>query len=94
MYNAIVTKIRVSDHPNADRLQIGHCCGSQVIVGLSVEDNELGIFFPCDGQLSEEFAAANDLVAYKDPETGANKGGFFAANRRVRASDRDWETIT
>jgi hypothetical protein len=84
-YKAIVTKIQVRPHPNADRLQIGSCCGSQVIVGMETKNGDLGVFFPVDGQLSEEFCQANDLVARYD-ETGKKIGGqFFDEKRRVKA---------
>lgn len=91
MYQAIVCRIKVRPHPNADRLQLGEAHGYQVIVGLDTEDNELGIFFPCDGQLSEAFATSNDLIGYTD-EAGNKKGGYFAKNCRVRAHWRTVET--
>jgi RNA ligase (TIGR02306 family) len=84
-YEAIVGRIRVFPHPNADRLQLGMVYGSQVIVGKETQTGDLGIFFGTDGQLSQRFAEANDLVARKCPTTGEAAGGFFAPNRRVRA---------
>jgi hypothetical protein len=80
---AIVAPITVSKHPNADRLQLGHVLGSQVVVGMDVKDGDVGIFFPEGLQLSEEYAGANDLVRRKDAN-GNPAGGFFEANRRVR----------
>jgi len=85
MYHAVVCRIKTHPHPNADRIQLGTCLGNQVVVGLDTQDGELGVFFRTDGQLSAEFAAANDLIRRKDPVTGARAGGFFEANRRVRA---------
>jgi hypothetical protein len=85
MYSAIVTKIKTRPHPNADRLLLGLCHGYQVVVGLNTQDGDLGVFFASDGQLSQEMCDANDLVGYNDTETGEKKGGFFPANRRVRA---------
>ena len=84
MYNAIVTRINVRPHPNADRLQLGTCFGNQVVIGLDVIDGELGLFFPTDGQLSEKFAKANDLIRRKD-ENGNSVGGMFEENRKVRS---------
>jgi hypothetical protein len=83
-YNAIVTKISTRPHPNADKLKLGTCFGNQVVIGLETEDGELGLFFPTDGQLSEEFAKANDLIRRKDPE-GNKAGGMFEENRRIRS---------
>ena len=83
-YKAVITKIKVREHPNADRIQIGTCLHEDVIVGKNVKDGDLGIFFPLDSQLSLEFAQKNDLIRRKD-ENGNAAGGFFEENRRVRA---------
>jgi len=71
-------------HPNADRIQLATVANNQVVVGLDAEIGQLGVFFPSDGQLSMEFATANDLIRRRDPETGVITGGFFEKNRRVR----------
>ena len=85
-YTAIVCKLtNVRPHPNADRLQLATVYGHQIIVGLDYVEGQIGVFFRTDGQLSEEFAKANDLVQYTDPVTGERRGGFFPKNRRVRA---------
>ncbi len=84
-YSAVVCKITVRPHPDADRLQIGTVCCVNVIVGLDTKEGDIGLYFAPDGQLSEEFAEANDLVGKTDPETGKKTGGYFGKNRRVRA---------
>src|SRR3990167_315692 len=84
-YKAIVCRIHVRPHPNADRLQLGLVLGNQVVVGLDTQDGDMGAFFPTDGQLSESFAKEHDLVGYTDPVIGKRAGGYFAANRRVRS---------
>lgn len=83
-YEAVVTRIYPQPHPNADRLQIAELFGDTVVVGLEVQAGDLGVFFPPDGQLSEEFAQANDLIRRKNAD-GSNAGGMFDANRKVRA---------
>lgn len=83
MYQAMVARVRTRPHPNADRIQLADVCEHTVIVGKDVQNDQLGIFFPPEGQLSEEFAEANNLVRRKD-EHGNNVGGFFEPNRRVR----------
>jgi hypothetical protein len=100
-YTALICRARTRKHPNADRLQLADCHGYQVVVGPETMDGELGVFFATDGQLSEEYAKANDCVGYKDPETGEKRGGYFAANRRVRSqkfrgerSDGYWAPIS
>lgn len=84
-YNAIVCRIKVRSHPNADRLKIGMAAGHQVVVGIDTEDNDLGVFFPTDGQLSEEFCAANRLLSEYDDQGVLVHKGYFDKNRRVRA---------
>lgn len=85
MYKAVITKLtNVRPHGNADRLQLATVLGNQVVVGLDNYEGQLGIFFPTDGQLSEEYANANDLVGYTD-ENGIRQGGFFCSKRRVRS---------
>lgn len=81
-YTAFITRIKnLHPHPNADRLQIGECFGNQIVVSLEYTDNQLGIYFPSDGQLSVEFAEVNNLLRKKD-ENGNNIGGYMDANKR------------
>ena len=81
-YTAFITRIKnLQQHPNADRLQMGECFGNTVIVSMEYEDNQLGIYFPSDGQLSVEFAEANNLLRKKD-EAGNNIGGYMDPDKR------------
>lgn len=86
MYNAYITRIKnLRKHPNADRLQLGECFGNTVVVSMEYTDNQLGIYFPSDGQLSVEFAEANNLLRKKD-DAGNNIGGYMDPDKRnVRA---------
>ena len=82
MYNAYITRIKnLHKHPNADRLQIGECFGNAVIVSMEYVDNQLGVYFPSDGQLSVEFAEANNLLRKKD-DAGNNIGGYMDPDKR------------
>lgn len=81
-YNAYITTLKnVRKHPNADRLQLAECFGNTVCVGLDYVEGEPGIYFPTDGQLSEEFATVNNLVRKKD-DAGNNIGGYMDASKR------------
>ena len=86
-YSAIVTKLKnVRPHPNADRVKLATCCGNQVVIGLDHQEDEVGIYFACDGVLSHEFCSNNNL--YRDKFLNKNPDsnpGMFDANRRVRA---------
>ena len=85
-YAAYITTLKnVRPHPNADRLLLADCFGNTVCVGLDYAEGELGIYFPTDGQLSEEFATVNNLVRKKD-DAGNNIGGYMdPAKRNVQA---------
>ena len=82
MYNAYITRIKnLHKHPNADKLKIGECFGNAVIVSMEYEDNQLGVYFPSDGQLSVEFAETNNLLRKKD-DAGNNIGGYMDPDKR------------
>ena len=81
-YTAFITRIKnLRPHPNADRLRMGECFGNTVIVSLEYVDNQLGVYFPSDGQVSTEFAEANNLLRKKD-ENGNNIGGYMDPDKR------------
>lgn len=82
-YTGVVTRIKVREHPKADKLALGQFGAYQVVVGKETPDLTLGVFFAVDGQLSEEFCKVHDLITRKD-EQGNRVGGYFAENRKVR----------
>ena len=82
MYKAYITRIKnLRPAVNADRLQLGECFGNTVCVNLNFVDNQLGIYFPSDGQLSVEFATVNNLLRQKD-EDGNQTGGYMDPEKR------------
>ena len=81
-YCGYITRLKnVRKHSNADRLQLADCFGNTVIVGLDYTEGQLGVYFPVDGQLSEEFCKVNDLVRRKD-ENGNPAGGYLDPDKR------------
>ena len=63
MYCAYITSLTgLHKHSNADRLQCATVFGNNVIVDLSYYEGQRVIYFPVDGQLSEEFANDNNLI--------------------------------
>ncbi len=86
MYCAYITTIKeIHRHSNADRLQCCEIFGNNVIVNMSYAAGDRVIYFPVDGQLSEEFANDNNLVRRKD-ENGNNVGGYLEPDKRnIRA---------
>ena len=86
MYTAYITKLKnIRPHPNADRLNLAECFGNTVVIGKDYDEETLYIYFPTDGQLSEEYATINNLVRKKD-EAGNNIGGYLDPDKRnIRA---------
>ena len=75
----------LNPHSNADRLQIATIFGASVIVDLNTKVGDLGVYFPIDLQLSEEYCNQNNLVRRKD-EFGNNVGGYLDPDKRnIRA---------
>ena len=68
-------------HPNADKLQLLDLFGTTTTVDLNVMMGDIGIYFPSDLQLSNEFCRANDLVRRKD-ENGNYCGGYLDPDKR------------
>lgn len=82
MYKAYITELKnVRKHPNADRLQLGDCFGNTVCVSLDFFEGQVGVYFPTDGQLSEEFCEQHNLVRKKD-DAGNNVGGYMDPDKR------------
>ena len=72
-------------HSNADRLQVATIFDQNVIVGIDTKIGDMGVFFPSDLQLSEEFCKENDLVRRKD-ENGNDAGGYLdPVKRNIKA---------
>ena len=82
MYKAYITVLtNVRKHPNADRLLLADVFGNTVCVSTDYTKGQVGIYFPCDGQLSVEFAEKNNLLRKKD-DAGNNIGGYMDPDKR------------
>lgn len=77
----IVEVKELRKHSNADRLQVATFFGNDVCVDLSVKIGDIGVYFPTDGQLSEEYCNYNNLVRKKDA-AGNNVGGYMDPEKR------------
>lgn len=81
-YCGYITKLKnIRVHPNADKLLLADVFNETVIVDKNANENDLVIYFPSDGQLSEEYCKVNDLLRRKD-ENGNHAGGFLDSNKR------------
>lgn len=84
-YKAFITKVnKVIPISGADNIQSAIVLGNQVVVGKDVKVGDLGVFFPADCQLSEDFCKYNNLYRDSSKNTDNTKAGFFDNNRRVR----------
>lgn len=77
----ITTLKNVRKHPKADKLLLAECFGNTVCVNLNYYEGQVGIYFPTDLQLSEEFCTQHNLVRKKD-ENGVNIGGYMDPEKR------------
>lgn len=85
MYKVYVTELKnVRPHPNADRLVLADCFGNTVCVSKDSKEGDIGVYFPEGGQVSLEFAEANNLLRKKD-DAGNNIGGYMDERRKVTA---------
>lgn len=82
-YVVKITELR--KHSNADRLQVATIFGNSVIVSLDTHIGDIGVYFPVDLQLSEEFCQVNDLVRRKDEKGNAAGGYLEPGKRNIRA---------
>lgn len=84
-HKAIVAKIdAVTEIPGATNIHIAHVLGEQVIVSKDNGVGYVGLFFPADLQLSEDYCKYNNLYRDKSKNSSQEKSGFFDENRRVR----------
>jgi hypothetical protein len=85
-YCATVVKIPVLvPLEGADRLLGVPLFGFQALVDLNHSVGELGIVFPAECQLSEEYARMNNLHAHGNLNDNPEAKGYLQDNRRVRA---------
>lgn len=84
-YKAIVAKIdSVVEISGADRIHTAYVLGEQVVVSKEWQVGKVGLFFPADTQLSEDFLSNNNLFRRSEKNKDQEKKGFFEDNRRVR----------
>lgn len=82
MYCGYITVLKtLREHSNADRLLCSTVFGNNVIVSKEYYEGQRIVYFPVDGQLSQEFAEDNNLVRKKD-ENGNNIGGYLDPTKR------------
>ncbi len=86
--NYAATIVRIDSlHPleNSDNLLGAPLLGMQAIVSKDTEVGAIGVLFVAETQLSEEYAARNNLFRHHEFNEDKEKTGFIEDNRRVKA---------
>lgn len=84
-YAAIIVEVsNIIPLEGMDRAQAAIVLGNQVIVDKSIKKGDIGVYFPVECKLSNNYLAANNLYRKKELNADKDKGGYFEENGRVR----------
>lgn len=84
-YEAVIAPItNLQPIEKADRLVAGTVAGFQVVTSKDTVEGTVGVFFQEGGQVSSEYARANNLHRHGDLNNDKSKTGLFDDNRRIR----------
>lgn len=85
-YAAVVTSIKsLTELEGCDNVVGTPLFGFQGVVSKDTVVGSLGLFFPAETQLSEEYASKNNLYRHSDLNEDENAKGYIEDNRRVKA---------
>lgn len=85
-YVATVVKVRtLVALANCDNLMGLPLFGLQAIVGKDTSEEDMGIIFPAEVQLSEDYCFHNNLFRHSDLNENQDSKGYLEDNRRVKA---------
>jgi len=85
-YAAVVVKITaINQLEGSDNIVGTPLIGFQAIVGKSTQVGDIGIVFPAETQLSDEFCRENSLYRHSDKNKDQSAKGYLEDNRRVKA---------
>lgn len=85
-YCATVVEIKnITPLENCDNVVATTIFGFQAIVGKETKIGDIGIVFPAESQLSDEYCYHNNLYRHADKNEIESKKGYIEDNRRVRA---------
>lgn len=83
-YFGLITQLHdVHKDPNSDRLFLANCFGEGVIVGGDMNESDLVLYLPTDGEIERWFG--NAFCLYRKNEDGTPQGGYIEDNGHVRA---------
>lgn len=85
-YAAVVVEIKtLTQLEGCDNVVGTPLIGFQAIVGKGTQVGDVGIVFPAETQLSEDFCRANNLFRHSDRNQDQSVRGYLEDNRRVKA---------
>lgn len=85
-YAATIVRIEhLNSLENSDNLLGAPLLGMQAIVSKDTEVGTIGVLFVAETQLSDEYAARNNLYRHHEFNEDKEKTGFIEDNRRVKA---------
>lgn len=70
---------------NCDNVVAAPIFGFHAIVGKDTQVGDVGIFFPAEVQLSDEYCYHNNMYRHADKNADESKRGYLEDNRRVKA---------
>jgi len=85
-YAATIVVVRsINELANCDNVVGVPMFGFQAIVGKDTKVGDIGVLFPAESQLSDEFAHANNLYRHAEKNADVTQSGYIEDNRRVKA---------
>lgn len=85
-YAAVVTRVKsINTLENCDNVVGVPLFGFQAIVSKDTNVGDIGIVFPAETQLSEEYVTQNNLFRQSELNADKEKAGYIENNRRVKA---------
>lgn len=85
-YCAVIVKIRqIIPLENCDNVVATPLFGFQAVVDKKTEVGELGVFFPAETRLSDQYCMENNLYRHADMNRDESTKGYIEDNRRVKA---------
>lgn len=85
-YSAVVVEIKnVIPFENCDNVHGVLIFGFQCVVSKDTGVGSIGLFFPAETQLSEEYCKQNNLYRHPDFNQDPEQKGYLEDNRRIKA---------
>jgi hypothetical protein len=69
---------------NCDNIQATIIFGNSIIISKDTKVGDVGIYFPAETQLSDEYTKANNLYRHSEKNIDPDKKGYIEDNRRIR----------